>query len=412
MGIFGMMHTSVSGMNAQANRLSAVADNVANASTIGYKKAITRFSDLVVNEGLNDYQSGGVLTHTSFDAEGIGNLSDTGDEKDLSIQGAGFFLVTDRLDGTGNVVLTRAGDFKPDKDGNLRNSAGFYLLSNDDNKSIVNIGSSTDLLQKAEVTTKITLRGHLPFTQKSVEHSTFDPTDPKSYTEKASYTVTGKHGQSVHVDVYFVKHEDGTWSMYAPKTISADTTPTKAADFTAEKLDFDRSNGDLKTEPKLHIKLLEDKGDTKGSDIVLNADLKNFKASGSDYAVNAVIDGHADGYYKSYTVDETGHVVVSLSNGQKIAKGQIQLAEVASPSNLLSASGTVFKRTADTGMTTVGYPGSGLFGSVKNQVLEQSNADIATELSDMIAAQRSYSANTKVFQAGSELMEALMNVVR
>jgi flagellar hook protein FlgE len=44
--------------------------------------------------------------------------------------------------------------------------------------------------------------------------------------------------------------------------------------------------------------------------------------------------------------------------------------------------------------------------------LESSNVDIAEELTDMIASQRSYTANSKVFQTGSDLMEVLVNLKR
>ena len=55
MSLYGMMRTGVSGMNAQANRLSTVADNIANSSTTGYKRASTQFASLVLPS------SGGVL---------------------------------------------------------------------------------------------------------------------------------------------------------------------------------------------------------------------------------------------------------------------------------------------------------------------------------------------------------------
>ena len=44
MSLYGVLRSGVSGMNAQANRLSTVADNIANANTTGYKKAATQFS--------------------------------------------------------------------------------------------------------------------------------------------------------------------------------------------------------------------------------------------------------------------------------------------------------------------------------------------------------------------------------
>ena len=44
--------------------------------------------------------------------------------------------------------------------------------------------------------------------------------------------------------------------------------------------------------------------------------------------------------------------------------------------------------------------------------LEGSNVDIAEELTDMIEAQRNYTANSKVFQTGSDLLDILVNLKR
>ena len=48
MSLYGMMRTGVSGMNAQANRLSTVADNIANSGTTGYKRSSTEFASLII----------------------------------------------------------------------------------------------------------------------------------------------------------------------------------------------------------------------------------------------------------------------------------------------------------------------------------------------------------------------------
>ena len=52
MSIFGAMRTSVSGMNAQSIRLSALSDNIANADTIGYKAASAQFKTMLITDGL------------------------------------------------------------------------------------------------------------------------------------------------------------------------------------------------------------------------------------------------------------------------------------------------------------------------------------------------------------------------
>ena len=93
MSLYGMMRTGVSGMNAQANRLSAVADNIANASTIGYKRAETQFSSLVLPSSGGQYNSGSVLTSVRYGISDQGGIRSTSSTTDLAIDGNGYFLV-------------------------------------------------------------------------------------------------------------------------------------------------------------------------------------------------------------------------------------------------------------------------------------------------------------------------------
>lgn len=125
MSIFGSMKTAVSGMNAQANRLSTVADNIANVNTTGYKAVSTSFSTLVLPSSGGNYNSGGVQTSVRQAVSDQGDISYTTSSTDLAISGDGFFIVQGP-DGT--PVLTRAGDFQKDDEGNLVNSAGFQLM--------------------------------------------------------------------------------------------------------------------------------------------------------------------------------------------------------------------------------------------------------------------------------------------
>lgn len=125
MSIFGSMKTAVSGMNAQANRLSTVADNIANVNTTGYKAVSTSFSSLVLPSSGGNYNSGGVQTSVRQAVSDQGDISYTTSSTDLAISGDGFFIVQGP-DGT--PVLTRAGDFTKDDEGNLVNAAGFMLM--------------------------------------------------------------------------------------------------------------------------------------------------------------------------------------------------------------------------------------------------------------------------------------------
>lgn len=409
MGIFNMMRTSISGMSAQSDRLGAISDNVANAGTIGYKKAGAQFSDLLHNQSFSAYQSGAVQTHVRYDVTVPGSLRSTTDTRDLSIGGNGFFLVTDRLDGTGEVVLTRAGDFKPDKNGNLRNSAGFYLLQNADNKSVANVGdTSGKILEQAQATKNIKFSGNLAYAgQAELDDTKFNTADPKTYTQKSTVHAIGVHGEDISTDVYFIKTKDG-WTIECPKDsanqkVASDFNSIKVTVDATNKVKFTNSSTVVTASAPLKIKI-------GGQDV--SFDPTGITMSGMGVALHSDVDGNADGLYKSYKVSENGELLVQLTNGHELKKGIINVATVANTEKLLSASGTVFKKTAESGEFIVGLPANGAFGKIETEQLEQSNVDIATELTDMIEAQRTYTSNSKVFQAGTEMMDAVLNMVR
>ena len=104
MSLYGMMRTGVSGMASQANRLSTVADNIANSSTTGYKRARTEFSSLVLPSTQGSYNSGAVTTTVINSISQQGRLQYTTSVSDLAVDGNGFFIVQDA---GGNSFLTR-----------------------------------------------------------------------------------------------------------------------------------------------------------------------------------------------------------------------------------------------------------------------------------------------------------------
>src|ERR671926_526963 len=119
MGLYSTMRTSASGMAAQANRLGTVSDNIANASTAGYKRAFMDFSSLVLESGGTEDVSGSVESHTRYAISEQGARNFTTSATDLAIKGNGFFLVSQ--DDGGQTFLTRAGSFVADGVGDLVN---------------------------------------------------------------------------------------------------------------------------------------------------------------------------------------------------------------------------------------------------------------------------------------------------
>jgi flagellar hook protein FlgE len=85
---------------------------------------------------------------------------------------------------------------------------------------------------------------------------------------------------------------------------------------------------------------------------------------------------------------------------------------VPSIDNLEVAPGNVFRAGAKSGAILVGTAKLAGLGSIQSSKLESSTVDLASQLTDMIVAQRSYEANTKVFQTGSELLGLLTTMLK
>lgn len=410
MGIYGMMRTGVAGMNAQANRLTGVADNVANSSTTGYKRTDTQFSSLVMPSTRNAYQSGGVTTHVRHDISMSGSGRGTGRSGDIMINGNGFFRVQDSA---GSEYLTRAGSFQRDGDGYLQNAAGFYLL--DETGKRITIKGGAGELMPGTPTQNVNVNSNLKADGAIIERNPqppeaplpFDPNNDKSYTQKKSITVYDKQGVAVNLDVYFTKTDNNQWEMnygYTDYSVSPPTYQTKPMN----DLQFDK-DGNLQgsiTNPKITLPGFN------GDNFEFNLNFANTTQLGSNYAFEMTQDGYAPGSYKDFSFGTHGEVMVNYSNGKSIQTGIVGLATVTAPDLLTTVSGTVFQANPDSGAQVFGHPGEGTFGQLRIGTLEESNADLGDELTDMIEAQRNYSANSKVFQTGSEVMDIIVNLKR
>jgi flagellar basal-body rod protein FlgG len=114
------------------------------------------------------------------------------------------------------------------------------------------------------------------------------------------------------------------------------------------------------------------------------------------------------------TVGSDGTVSVTQA-GQTAASqvGVIQLALFPNPGGLNSVGGNLFLATTASGDPIVGTPGGtdGL-GSIEQGYLEQSNVDVVGEFVNMILAQRSYEANSRVVQAADEMFQQINNLGR
>jgi flagellar basal-body rod protein FlgG len=115
---------------------------------------------------------------------------------------------------------------------------------------------------------------------------------------------------------------------------------------------------------------------------------------------------------QSVTVAQDGTVSYTLP-GQTAAQiaGQIQLANFANPAGLNSLGGNLYQPTTASGDPVIGNPGGqeGL-GTLLQGYVEGSNVSVVQEFINMIVAQRTYEANSKVVKAADDMYSEINNL--
>jgi flagellar basal-body rod protein FlgG len=116
----------------------------------------------------------------------------------------------------------------------------------------------------------------------------------------------------------------------------------------------------------------------------------------------------------SMTVAPDGTISVTLP-GQTAAQqvGALQLALFNNPGGLNSTGGNLFLATAASGDPVIGTPGgSEGIGAIQQGMLEQSNVSVVDEFVQMIVAQRSYEANSRVVNAADQMLQGINSLGR
>lgn len=422
MSLFGMMRTGVSGMSAQATRLGTVADNIANSSTTGYKRAKSEFSTLVIPSSGGTYASGGVTSSVINNVSKQGVLQYTTSTTDLAVSGQGFFVVQDS---SGVPFLTRAGSFVPDDQGRLVNAAGYQLLGYSYENGTPTVtangyeGLEAVTISQASLTASPSTLGafaaNLPEDATVVAAGSLpsDNVAGSQYSAKTSIVAYGDLGGEIMLDVYFTKTGANTWEVAVFDQSQA--TPgtffpygaSGSAPLASETLSFDGTTGELTALSATDITIPVPGGQN------LLVDLSSMSQLATGFTLyDAFVNGNAPNAIEQVQIAENGTVYAQYSDGSLRELYRIPLANVQSPDRLQALPGNVFAQSADSGSVRIGFPTEGGVGKVVAGALENSNVDIAEELTTMIESQRNYTANSKVFQTGSELMDILVNLKR
>jgi flagellar hook protein FlgE len=209
----------LSGLNGAAKSLDVIGNNIANASTVGFKGSSTQFAD-VYARSLNG--AGGSQAGIGVSVAGIaqqftqGNIETSANPLDIAINGAGFF----RTEMSGLVQYTRNGQFSLDKNGFLVTPQGGSLTGYGVGPSGQVLAGSPTPLQintadlKPVATTKVNTSLNLDSRVAPPKNNPFNANDPESYNKQTPVDVYDTLGNAHVMSMYYVKTGAGTWDVY------------------------------------------------------------------------------------------------------------------------------------------------------------------------------------------------------
>jgi flagellar hook protein FlgE len=414
----------LSGLNATSKNLEVIGNNIANSNTYGFKASRAEFADMYATSmsgtGTNNI---GIGVNLAAVAQQFtqGNIVTTENPMDLSLNGAGFFQVTD---GKSPVTYTRNGQFKVDREGFVVNNQGDKLMGYPaDGNGIIQPGTAGPLRMPTagidpSATSTITIEMNLD-SRAATTLPAAGPqivlSDPRTYNNATSVTVYDDKGQDVALTYYFQKSATDTWNVYVTANgapISADAAGVPQPSTTIQF----PPNGGTPTAPVGTV-TLNIPASTNGNgaqtlaipNVALN--LSGATQYGSNFAVTDLVqNGYAPGQLVGIQFEGNGIVTARYSNGQSKPAGQVEIATFRNNQGLLPMGGNGWQRSFASGDPILGIPGDGNLGSIQSGSLEEANVDLTGELVNMITAQRVYQANAQTIKTQDQVLQTLVNL--
>jgi flagellar hook protein FlgE len=436
MSLYGALMTGVSGLSANSKALSIASSNIANVNTVGYKTSDAAFSTLLAaSANSGDISNTGVIANQRQNVSTQGLLSSTSSATDLAISGNGFFVVGQQPNSTQSLYYTRAGDFAPDANGNLRNSAGYYLMgwpldsngnipSDRNDMSAINVNN---LAGKAEATTKISIQANLQASTTPAASYTPGDMTAGNVTPDFQRTINiyDSQGGTQPVQLSFVKTGANTWAYEA--TYQGDVTKIGGAvnnPLATGTMVFN-ADGTLQTADSsaasptgsisFTIPWVSSASGLNPQTVSVNMGTVNgsdgiTQFEGASALLSSSVDGALFGSLTGVSIDTNGYVTALFSNGlsQKVFK--LPIATFSNPDGLMGVSGNAYAVSSQSGTPIMSEANTAAAGSIQSKALEASTVDLATEFTNLITTQRAYSASARIITTASEMLDQLLQM--
>ena len=407
--------SGLSGLNAASSNLDVIGNNVANASTVGFKGSRTLFADVFASSltGAGTGQIGIGTKVAKIQQEFTqGNISVTNNPLDVAINGGGFF----RLSDNGTVTYSRNGQFHLDNAGFIVSADNLKLTGFPVDATGNIIPSSPQPLQLStadlapQSTTNFDATLNLDSRSTSIALP-FVATDPATFTASTAGTVFDTLGNAHVFTMFFVKTATaGQWDLHA----TVDGGPVTDVNLGAGAgnpltLNFNSSGALTTAMPIAAVDLTVGGGAT--TPLTFSLDFSGTSQFGAEFGVSALAqDGFTSGRLTGFNIGEDGVMVGRYSNGQARQLGQVVLANFANPSGLRALGNNRWEETSDSGLAVVGAPQTSSLGALQSAAVEDSNVDLTQELVNLITAQRVYQANAQTIRTQDQVLQTLVNL--
>ena len=446
MGVGNALNTALSGMSAFATQIGYISENLANVSTVGYKGVQSNFQSYVTESTPTFESPGGVTVTPLYQNTLAGQVSSTGVGTNFAIAGGtGFAPVASPTSVNGTTasfsgsqqLYTQACDFTINNNGYLVNSAGDYLMGVKEQTTYQgDIPGTPSLGNLVGVRVDPTIYQSIPGKPSTTidYNANFPASAATGTTATSQVQFYDSLGTAQTLNIVYTKTPGATnsWTITSPATIPSDTSvPALTVTPNPTTLTFTTS-GALATPatgnvtftpsgpfadgavlgPTGALTLNYGTAAAAGPPVVAASGSTQYTGTNLEARSVADLTGQAPGTFQSADVDNNGFVVFNYSNGEQLKPYRVPLVTFSNPNELQRATGATFAGN-DTlaGTPMVQWAGQGSAGTISPSSVEGSNVDIATELTQMIVAQRAYTANSKVISAADQMIQDALGLI-
>lgn len=415
----------LSGLNSSSKALDVISNNVANASTVGFKNSGTVFADAYASSltgAVSKVQIGiGSAVQAVRQSFTQGNITTTSNPLDMAINGNGFFEVELQ---SGGFALTRNGQFNIDKQGYIVTPLGDRLMGyqevdpvSGDVRAPATV--SADAFRTlvipstgvgAAATDKVGLNLNLSADTATIDGTTtpLDPNDPDTYTYSTALKIFDSLGKEHSLSLYFARRTDvvnSSWDVYT--VVDNDVSTLQLAPTT---LNFD-GLGKLAPPPTPSSFVLNSNLGSDAAPSVITVDMGAITQFGGKSTPRELTqNGSAPGEIAGLSISRNGTIQARYTNGITKDIGIVNLTTVRNNNGLSPIGNNYWVETPESGGFARGEPGNGLNGVISAGQVEESNVDLTQELVQMIIQQRNYQANAQSIRTQDQILQTLVNL--